>query len=171
MPHSLKPLICSCTAFVARFRAALRMATASRTVLPSLEFWRCFSRALISMGRPWQSHPGTQTTLLPTQYSNQHRKSFQSAPNEVLEAVREAPTLLYSNPTNNILQNLVQRMSDMQTPIRIRRAIMQHKGILRRPFPALPFIEVISALFEVFGLIRWQRTMAGLLSVFVNWLI
>lgn len=51
-------------------------------------------------------------------------------------------------------------MTDVQASIRIRRSIVKYEGLLGRPFPALPFVEVIGAAFDVFRLIceDWSRT-------------
>ena len=55
------------------------------------------------------------------------------------------PTFLHLNPADDILRDLVQRVPDVQTPVRIWRAIMQHEGLLGRALATLPFVEVIGA--------------------------
>lgn len=70
-------------------------------------------------------------------------------------------TLLYFDPTDNVLQDFVECMTDVQTPIRIRRSIVQHKGLLARALAALPLVKVIGASFGIFWLIGYDRPWSG----------
>ena len=54
---------------------------------------------------------------------------------------------------DDILQDLVERMANMQFSVRIGRAIVEDEGLVGRSFAALPGVELISASFEVFFLV------------------
>ena len=62
-------------------------------------------------------------------------------------------TLLDLYPAYDILQDLVQGVADVQLPIRIRRAIVQHEGLLGSSFPRLPGVQVVAGSFYVLGLV------------------
>jgi hypothetical protein len=49
--------------------------------------------------------------------------------------------------TDDILQNLVERMSDMEVAVRIGWTIVQDEWLVGGPFAALPGVKIIGASF------------------------
>jgi hypothetical protein len=54
-------------------------------------------------------------------------------------------TLLNLRPQDHVLQDLVQGMPNVKTAVRIRRAIVEYKGITGRSVLLLPFVKVVGA--------------------------
>lgn len=130
MPHSLNPLFCFNTVLRARDRAARRMPTGPRAVvrapLPSsaraCSRARTSSRAFISIGRPWQSQPGTNCTLWPNILSDY--------PSVYERESAVCHTLLELCSANKIFQDFVHSMPDMEISIGVWRPIMEDKWLL-----------------------------------------
>lgn len=57
--------------------------------------------------------------------------------------------LLDLMPDDDVLEDLVDGMTDMQRPVRIRRPIVEHKLIVFGAVRSLPGVEVIGALLDV----------------------
>lgn len=63
--------------------------------------------------------------------------------------VGDSVTLLELDAQDNVLEDLVERMADVQVTVGVGRAIVQEEMLIDWPIGALPCVEVVGALLEI----------------------
>lgn len=71
--------------------------------------------------------------------------------------VADPSSLRELRPADDVLDDLVERVPDMQIAVRVRRPVVQHERLSARSLPPLPRIQLIGAFGEESGDVRCRR--------------
>lgn len=115
--------------YVHNLRATLPSFRISRGVNSVLYSFRLV-KAFNSIGKPWQSQPGTNSTRWPLMALLRIVISFKICNKELLSfshQIRRFGVKFYSKKGNCVVENLVHGVSHVKSPIRVWRAIVQYK--------------------------------------------